>query len=189
MDAYSAPRKEFGTNMQGMNTLPHISRLALAMALLIPTAATASELTPEQMAWYRAQMGLASTSGPPPSTNSVGDAVMEWRRLTANSSASFDQLSRFLMTNKGWPDADKMQVRAEKAIAIDSFDPARTLAYFKAYPPQTASGHLRQALALNASGRRDDANAAVRRAWVSGPLDDAETVSYTHLTLPTSDLV
>ena len=64
--------------MQGMNTLPHISRLALAMALLIPTAATASELTPEQMAWYRAQMGLASTSGPPPSTNSVGDAVMEW---------------------------------------------------------------------------------------------------------------
>jgi soluble lytic murein transglycosylase len=175
MDAYSAPRKEFGTNMQGMNTLPHISRLALAMALLIPTAATASELTPEQMAWYRAQMGLASTSGPPPSTNSVGDAVMEWRRLTANSSASFDQLSRFLMTNKGWPDADKMQVRAEKAIAIDSFDPARTLAYFKAYPPQTASGHLRQALALNASGRRDDANAAVRRAWVSGPLDDAET--------------
>ena len=161
--------------MQGMNTLPHISRLALAMALLIPTAATASELTPEQMAWYRAQMGLASTSGPPPSTNSVGDAVMEWRRLTANSSASFDQLSRFLMTNKGWPDADKMQVRAEKAIAIDSFDPARTLAYFKAYPPQTASGHLRQALALNASGRRDDANAAVRRAWVSGPLDDAET--------------
>ena len=161
--------------MHGMNTLPRISRLALAMALLIPTAATASELTPEQMAWYRAQMGLASTSGPPPSTNSVGDAVMEWRRLTANTGASFDQLSRFLMTNKGWPDADRMQVRAEKAIAIDSFDPARTLAYFQAYPPQTASGHLRHALALNASGRRDDANAAVRRAWVSGPLDDAET--------------
>lgn len=161
--------------MHGMNTLPRISRLALAMALLIPTAATASELTPEQMAWYRAQMGLASTSGPPPSTNSVGDAVMEWRRLTANTGASFDQLSRFLMTNKGWPDADKMRTRAEKAIAIDSFDPPRTLAYFQAYPPQTASGHLRHALALNASGRRDEANAAVRRAWVSGPLDDAET--------------
>jgi soluble lytic murein transglycosylase len=175
MDAYSAPRKEFGTNMHGMNTLPRISRLALAMALLIPTAATASELTPEQMAWYRAQMGLASTAGPPPATNSVGDAVMEWRRLTANTGASFDQLSRFLMTNKGWPDADKMRTRAEKAIAIDSFDPPRTLAYFQAYPPQTASGHLRHALALNASGRRDEANAAVRRAWVSGPLDDAET--------------
>lgn len=174
MDVYSAPRKEFGISMAAMISLPRISRLALAAALLVPTAATASELTPEQMAWYRAQMGLASASGPPPATSSVGDAVMEWRRLTANTGASFDQLSRFLMANKGWPDADKMRNRAEKAIALDSFDPSRTLAYFAAYPPQTASGHLRMALALNATGRRDEANAAVRRAWTSGALDDYE---------------
>ena len=126
--------------MAGMISLSRISRLALAAALLIPTTVHASELTPEQMAWYRAQMGLASASGAPPATSSVGDAVMEWRRLTANTGASFDQLSRFLMANKGWPDADKMRARAEKAIALDSFDPARTLAYFAANPPQTASG-------------------------------------------------
>lgn len=161
--------------MAGMTSLPRISRLALAAALLLPAAAHASELTPEQMAWYRAQMGLASASGSPPATSSVGDAVMEWRRLTANTGASFDQLSRFLMANRDWPDADKMRIRAEKAIALDSFDPSRTLAYFAAYPPQTASGHLRMALALNASGRRDEANAAVRRAWTSGALDDFET--------------
>ncbi|OHD05079.1 MAG: lytic transglycosylase [Sphingopyxis sp. RIFCSPHIGHO2_12_FULL_65_19] len=158
-----------------MTSLTRISRFALAAALLIPTAAHASELTPEQMAWYRAQMGLASQSGAPPSTNSVGDAVLEWRRLTANSGASFDQLSRFLMANKGWPDSDKMRTRAEKAISLDSYDPTRTLAYFQAYPPQTASGQLRYALALNASGRRDDAHAAVRRAWTGGPLDEYET--------------
>lgn len=161
--------------MAAMTSLTRISRLALAAALLIPTAAHASELTPEQMAWYRAQMGLAATSGPPPSTSSVGDAVMEWRRLTANTGASFDQLSRFLMANKGWPDNDKMRTRAEKAISLDSYDPQRTLAYFQTYPPQTASGQLRYALALNASGRREDAAAAVRRAWTSGPLDDYET--------------
>ncbi len=161
--------------MHRMITLPRISRLALALAFVIPATVNASELTPEQMAWYRAQMGLESSSGAPPSTNSVGDAVIEWRRLTANTGASFDQLSRFLMVNRGWPDADKMRIRAEKAIAIDSFDPARTLAYFQAYPPQTASGHLRYAMALNASGRRDEANAAVRRAWTSGTLDEAET--------------
>src|SRR3546814_14876326 len=62
-----------------------------------------------------------------------------------------------------------------KAISLDSYDPARTLAYFQSYPPQTASGQLRYALALNAAGRREDANAAVRRAWTSGPLDDYET--------------
>ncbi|HEV7314787.1 lytic transglycosylase domain-containing protein [Sphingopyxis sp.] len=161
--------------MAGMISLSRISRLALAAALLIPTTAHASELTPEQMAWYRAQMGLAAQSGAPPSTNSVGDAVLEWRRLTANTGASFDQLSRFLMANKGWPDSEKMRTRAEKAISLDSYDPARTLAYFQAYPPQTASGQLRYALALNASGRRGDAADAVRRAWTSGPLDDYET--------------
>ncbi|WP_067110609.1 lytic transglycosylase domain-containing protein [Sphingopyxis granuli] len=161
--------------MPGMISLFPVSRLALAAALLLPSMAAASELTPEQMAWYRAQMGLASVSTTPPTaTNTVGDAVMEWRRLTQDQSASFDRLSRFLMANKGWPDADKMRTRAEKAIAIDSFDPARTLAYFQAYPPKTPSGELRMALALNASGRRDEAYAAVRRAWTGGPLDESE---------------
>ena len=126
--------------MPGMISLPSISRLALAAALFLPVAAHASELTPEQMAWYRAQMGLAASSGPPPSTSSVGDAVMEWRRLTATNTASFDQLSRFLMANRDWPHADKLRVRAEKAIALDSYDPQRTLAFFQAYPPRTPSG-------------------------------------------------
>lgn len=160
--------------MPGMISLSRISRLALAAALLLPASAHASELTPEQMAWYRAQMGLAASSGPPPSTSSIGDAVMEWRRLTATSTVSFDQLSRFLMTNRDWPDSDKLRVRAEKAIALDSYDPQRTLAYFQAYPPRTPSGDLRYALALNAAGRRDDAAAAVRRAWVGGIVDEME---------------
>ena len=161
--------------MPGMIRLSSISRLALAAALLMPGIASASELTPEQMAWYRAQMGLATASATPPTaTNTVGDALIEWRRLTQDDNASFDRLSRFLMANKGWPDAEKMRVRAEKAIAIDSYDPARTLAYFTAYPPKTPSGQLRMALALNASGRRDEANAAVRRAWVGGPLSEDE---------------
>ena len=160
--------------MPRMISLPHISRLALALALIVPATAHASELTPEQMAWYRAQMGLAAQSATPPSTNSVGDAVLEWRRLTASNIASFDQLSRFLMANRDWPDAEKLRVRAEKAIALDSYDPQRTLAFFQAYPPRTPSGDLRLALALNATGRRDEANAAARRAWTGGIIDDME---------------
>nr|WP_246553188.1 lytic transglycosylase domain-containing protein [Sphingopyxis soli] len=157
-----------------MISLPRISRLALALALIVPATAHASELTPEQMAWYRAQMGLAAQSATPPSTNSVGDAVLEWRRLTASNIASFDQLSRFLMANRDWPDAEKLRVRAEKAIALDSYDPQRTLAFFQAYPPRTPSGDLRLALALNATGRRDEANVAARRAWTGGIIDDME---------------
>src|SRR3546814_11679717 len=101
-----------------MISLPSISRLALAAALLIPTAATESELTPEQMAWYRAQMGLAAVSGQPPSPNSVGDAVMECRRLTANSSASFDQLPRSMLATRGGHDATQLRERDGTTTSI-----------------------------------------------------------------------
>lgn len=176
MDAYSAPRKEFANSMAGMFTLHSISRIALATGLLLPFSAMAQELTPEQAAWYRAQMGLSTLSASPPGVpNSVADSVLEWRRLTQNNNASFDQISRFLINNPNWPDADKMRARAEKAISLDSFDPARTVAFFRSYPPKTPSGELRLAIALNASGQRQDAADAVRRAWTSGPLDDYET--------------
>src|SRR3546814_14993532 len=86
------------------------------------------------------------------------------------------------MANRGWPDAEKLRARAEKAISLDSYDPARTLAYFQSYPPQTASGQLRYAPALNAAGRREHANAAVRRAWTSGPPGDSETTPPSSMT-------
>src|SRR3546814_18818361 len=102
MDAYSAPRKEFAINMHGMIKLPRMSRLALAVALLFPGMAQGSELTPEQIAWYRVQMGLASMAAPQPSArNSVGDSLIEFRRLTQAHTASFDPLFRFLIANKG----------------------------------------------------------------------------------------
>lgn len=151
-----------------------ISRLALIAALFLPSAASATELTAEQRAWYRAQMGLESGVIPAPVRNSVADAVIEWRALEGNGAASFDQLSRFLVNNPGWPNAERLQARAEKAIAIDSYDPPRVLAFFGVSLPRTPSGHLRHALALNATGQRDAALSAVRRAWTGGPLDEAE---------------
>src|SRR3546814_18938221 len=89
-------------------------------------------------------------AAPPSASNSVGDALIEWRRLTQDQTASFDRLSRFLMATKGWPDADKMRTRAEKAIAIDSFEPAPTPAVFAAYPPKTPDRALRMAVAPQA---------------------------------------
>lgn len=162
--------------MAVMISLHSISRLALAATLLVPAIAHAQEMSPEQSAWYRAQMGLSSMNAAPPTlSHSVGEALLEWRRLTQNSNASFDQISRFLIANPGWPEADKMRNRAEKAISLDSYDPARTLAYFRAYPPRTPSGELRYAMALNASGQRQPAQEAARRAWTGGALDEVET--------------
>jgi soluble lytic murein transglycosylase len=153
--------------MAGMISLTRISRLALTAALLVPAAVHAGELTPEQMAWYRAQMGLAASAGPPPSTSSVGDAVMEWRRLTATNTASFDQVSRFLMANRDWPDADKLRVRAEKVdLAGQLRRPQRTLAYFQAYPrgPPAANCVMR-----SRSTQPAGATKPMRRCAVPGP--------------------
>ena len=176
MDAYSASRKEFTTSMVAMTKLSRISQFALAFSLLTTSAVSAQEMTPEQAAWYRAQMGLSSMSASPPtSASSTGEALLEWRRLTQNTNASFDQLSRFLISNADWPDADKMRTRAEKAISLDSFDPQRVLQFFQTYPPRTPSGELRYALALNAVGKKGEALDAARRAWTSGPLDDYES--------------
>jgi len=157
-----------------MKTATDLSRFALVIALLLPTSASASELTTEQRAWYRAQMGLEQGVTPAPQRNSVAEAVMEWRALDANQYAGFDQLSRFLTNNPGWPNADKLRARAEKALAIDSFNPGAALAYFAVNPPRTASGELRHALALNASGKREAAREALRRAWTTGTLDEME---------------
>ncbi len=157
-----------------MKTATNLSRLALVTALLLSSGASANELSPEQRAWYRAQMGLAQGVIAPPVRNSVAEAVLEWRALNSEANSSFDRLARFLTNNPGWPGADQMRARAEKALAIDSFNPGMTLAYFASNPPRTASGHLRHALALNASGQRDAAREALRKAWTGGVLDEME---------------
>jgi soluble lytic murein transglycosylase len=157
-----------------MKTTTELSRLALVIALMLPSSASASELTAEQRAWYRAQMGLQQSAVPAPQRNSVADAVIEWRALNTNDYAGFGQLARFLTSNPDWPNADRMRARAEKALAIDGFDPRSALAYFAVNPPRTASGELRHALALNASGQREAARAALRRAWTTGTLDEME---------------
>ena len=139
--------------MQGfMKTATNLSRLALVTALLLSSSTSANELTPEQRAWYRAQLGLEQGSIPAPQRNSVAEAVIEWRALGANQYASFDQLSRFLTSNPGWPDADKLRARAEKALAIDSFSPPRDAGLFRGQP--AAHGQRRTAPRARAESQR-----------------------------------
>lgn len=175
MNANSARRKEFATSMANMVSLPRISTLALLLALASPASALAGELTPEQMNWYRTQMGVGGQVGtPPPVSSSIGDALVEWRRLSGPGVPSFERLSYFLVQNPDWPGADKMRVQAEQAIALNSFDPDRVVGYFYRLPPRTAGGHLRHALALQAKGQQAEARDALRKAWTTGSLDEAE---------------
>ncbi|MEQ1726494.1 MAG: lytic transglycosylase domain-containing protein [Sphingopyxis sp.] len=150
--------------------LPHI---ALAALLLTPAMCMATELTPEQRAWYQAQLGIAAT-GASAAPNPTGEAVIEWQALDRATNPSFDRVASFLMANPGWPNEGELKRKAEAALDVNGFVPAHAAAYFARFAPTNAAGQLRYALALLADGRRDEANAAARRAWTMGALSAPE---------------
>ena len=67
-----------------------------------------------------------------------------------------------------------MQRNAEQAININSFSPSRVLAYFEKFPPTTNAGAAKYAVALQASGQREKANAMAKQAWRGGTLTDED---------------
>jgi soluble lytic murein transglycosylase len=52
--------------------------------------------------------------------------------------------------------------------------PADVIRFFSQSPPVTPGGQAQLALALQASGRRDDARASARRAWTAGAMGQAD---------------
>ncbi len=160
-----------------------LSALALLLAgtISLPDAAiskeTQRELSDAEASWYRAQLGLASRDPAlKPASDPVGEAVLTWRRLTSPGTRSFSEISTFLLANPGWPNENDMRRNAEAALSIDSFAPDQTIRYFTRFPPLTAGGHLRHAMALLGAGNKDAARTALKTAWASGRLSaDEET--------------
>ncbi|MDF0599287.1 lytic transglycosylase domain-containing protein [Psychromarinibacter sp. C21-152] len=89
--------------------------------------------------------------------------IVEWQRLRRGRGEFADYLA-FLSENGNWPGLALLRRRGESSIP-EGAAPADVLAYFAAQPPQTGHGALRLAEALAASGRTDDAETTVLRAW------------------------
>lgn len=143
--------------------------------LLLPTMCIASELQPEQRAWYASRIAAAPTSASaPPMPHAAAEAVIEWQALTRAQRPSFDRVAAFLMANPGWPNETELKRAAEAALDTGGFIPASAAVYFDRFTPTNAAGHLRHALALRAANRMDEANAAARRAWTGGTLNADE---------------
>lgn len=152
-----------------------VSRFALSMALLVPAMCAASELAPEQLAWYQARLGIAAAAAPaiPPAPSPAAEAVIEWQALQRDPHPSFERVSAFLIAHPGWPMENDLRKAAEAGLSSD-FTPASAVSFFQRFPPTDASGHLHFALALLSAGRTDDASMAARRAWTTGTLDAQE---------------
>jgi len=109
--------------------------------------------------WQAARERVRDARGPVPVK------LVEWLYLRRGSGATFDDYVNFLRANGDWPDADRLRRRAEDAI--DSRASAGdVLAWFARHPPRSGDGGLRYAKALFDAGRRPQAAAVLRQAWV-----------------------
>lgn len=152
-----------------------LSRIAMAAMLLTPTMCMAQELAPDQRAWYQGRLGMGTTGAPAPAAPSqAAETVAEWQALTRNTHPSFDQIAGFLIANPGWPNEMELRRTAEGTLATSGYVPSSAVLFFERFPPLSAGGHLRHAMALRAANRMDDATAAARRAWTGGALTAEE---------------
>jgi soluble lytic murein transglycosylase len=144
---------------------------ALVVAGLSGLAAT-STLTPQQIAWYRAQL---SSVAPQPAPANIGadplaDALVRWKQLEQSSNYGFDDYARFLIAHPNWPSEMMLRKSAEAALQRSPASPTNVVAFFKRYPPLGDDAAVAYALALQATGDIDGAREQARDAWTTRTL-------------------
>ena len=125
-----------------------------------------------------------------PSGGNVSLAMQRWRNLSRGGrSYNFSDYASFLMTYPGWPNEKQMRRKAEQSINVLSWSPNQVIAYFDRYAPTTNGGRAKYALALNATGKQQQAQEWGRKAWRNGPLtnDDERRVRSFMQPILTSD--
>jgi soluble lytic murein transglycosylase len=150
---------------------------ALLVAGLTGLAAT-TQLTPQQLTWYRVQLQSAAPQAAPANIGSdtLGDALVRWKQLEQSSNYAFDDYAGFLMAHPNWPGAKLLQQSAERALQRSPAPPADIVAFFKRYPPLSDDAAEAYAEALKAAGHMDAATEQARDAWTTRILSpDGET--------------
>ncbi|MCC6481287.1 MAG: lytic transglycosylase domain-containing protein [Sphingomonadaceae bacterium] len=95
--------------------------------------------------------------------------VDEWKRLRQSDALGFSAYGRFIMAHPGWPDESRMRGLAERGITVQT-PASEVIAFFRQFPPRTATGGAYHALALQSAGRNADARATARAAWRMGAM-------------------
>lgn len=163
-------------------------RLMATGALLIASVAVAQITGPRKEIVQPIPPGASaalpqgSPDWPTASARAVqtGDAAIladvdEWKRLQQSDGWGYAAYSRFLLTHPDWPGESRMRGLAERGIT--PLTPvSEVVEFFSAFPPRTATGGARHAMALEAIGRTAEARVAARNAWRMGgmsPEDEA----------------
>ena len=148
----------------GAAALPHAMQQEDAGA----TAAANRQVTP-------AAVAPTYQSTPRPAVApAIASAVAQWRALQQTDGLPFDSYAGFVTVHPGWPGEASNRRAAERQAGLGSGSPASVAAFFRRYPPLTATGFVAQARALQATGDPVGANAAARAAWRLGSLSSAD---------------
>ncbi len=158
----------------------------MIVALLMGASSIVSQ---DQLDQYRTQMANMSPQSPAtPADGAIAASIAQWRALQQTDALPFDSYAGFVMAHPGWPGQAANRRAAERQAGAAS--PSSVIAYFKRFPPQSASGAVAQARALQALGQSADAAAAARKAWRMGSLsaaDEATVLTGFGSTLTTED--
>ena len=169
-----------------MSSMLHRRLMLISPLALLGAAALGASLSPQQVAWYRSQLGVSaampSSDGgytyASPGAGSVGlqtdpiaEALVQWRRLRQSGNLLFQDYANFLLAHPGWPGESAMRKMAEQQIQTDVTPPDAVIAFFTRFPPTTGTGQLRFAEALYARGRAPEARTAAKAAWASGQIN------------------
>ena len=96
--------------------------------------------------------------------------ILRWLKLR-NGLGTPVEVLEFLESNADWPGLDHMRRRSERSFGAAT--DAQVLTFFADYAPQTGEGALRYAAALEAAGRKGEAEATIVLAWRTLDLDPA----------------
>ncbi len=98
--------------------------------------------------------------------NPLVPALVDWLiARESNSGLSAAKIIDILETHQGWPERERLQLRAEQAFHALGPSGDAVLAFYKLAEPMTVAGRLSLAAALRDAGRDEEADPIVHDLW------------------------
>jgi soluble lytic murein transglycosylase len=137
------------------------------IAALLSSGALGATAACAQPAPSASAMPLVQSGRP---GDAIANTIYEWKTLSQSDSFAFASYANFLINHPSFPDEMAMRRNAERMLRPDMESADQVVAFFRKYPAVSPSGNLRLAEALSGRGKRDEARAAARAAWLGGAL-------------------
>ncbi|HSG95744.1 MAG TPA: lytic transglycosylase domain-containing protein, partial [Afifellaceae bacterium] len=106
--------------------------------------------------------------------------IADWVIARApGSGLSAEAILKIKASHDGWPEPDRLQLRAEQAFLRHRPSTKSVLRYFSADDPITSEGRIALAEALMTAGRKQEATVLIRNVWQNDTLSDSEVAKIT----------